>query len=175
MPAPDSYPHVTCGCPVRGQRAGRRRGDDNGTEARHIDRGRVRPPGELPVMPGARAGGDPGRLGLGDGRVVLTAPAGKCPFTLWSTTRLSSSRSSRSMAASVPSSRERPPTRSGSAGKMSALSAPSRPGCAPIRTRRPTPGFDGSGSVDQPWPRARATAAVQAWMVLCTRRMEPWC
>ena len=25
MPAPDSYPHVTCGCAVGGQRAGRRR------------------------------------------------------------------------------------------------------------------------------------------------------
>ena len=38
------------------------------------DRGRVRPPGQLPVKPGTRAGDDPGRLGPGGGRVAVTAP-----------------------------------------------------------------------------------------------------
>ena len=32
MPAPDSYPHVTCGCTVSGQRSERRRDGDDGNE-----------------------------------------------------------------------------------------------------------------------------------------------
>ena len=47
------------------------------TGAGHMerDRGRVRPPGQLPVKPRTRAGDDPDRLGPGGGRVAVTAPS----------------------------------------------------------------------------------------------------
>lgn len=75
--------HDSCLCPDPSHRciapaeiSGRatRRAAAGYTAVGHIDHGRVRPPGELPVMRGTRPGGDPVRLGLGGGRVVLTAP-----------------------------------------------------------------------------------------------------
>ncbi len=176
MLAPDSYPHVTCGCAVRGQRAGRRLG----LAAAKFHRRHDRRPGLIVASAGRDFGprlraacSPPGSPGIAAPWASLANPAAPPSPARYHRSAVTQYCSITVFTADIGGRVRRPGHRPRDVRFVRRMRAPARVPRLP--SRRPTSDSTVQVPRTSSRPRARATAAIRAWMVLCNRRIEPWC